>query len=138
MINILLLTLSSEQLVSNLSLANSFDNQLGSGFLTEGDWLILDNASIHQGSEVIPFIEELMEVSGIKLLFLPSYSPELNPCELIFAQIKRYIRTHVQSLEGSLFLHMLLGIAEVTHSDIVNYYNHCIYPKVILPDVTDV
>ena len=47
--------------------------------------VIMDNASFHKGSETA----RLIEASGASLLFLPPYSPELNPIEKDFANIKR-------------------------------------------------
>ena len=47
--------------------------------------VIMDNASFHKGSETAA----LIRASGASLLFLPPYSPELNPIEKDFANIKR-------------------------------------------------
>jgi transposase len=47
--------------------------------------VILDNASFHKGSETV----RLIAATGASLLFLPPYSPELNPIEKDFANIKR-------------------------------------------------
>ena len=47
--------------------------------------VIMDNASFHKGCETAA----LIRASGASLLFLPSYSPELNPIEKDFANIKR-------------------------------------------------
>ena len=47
--------------------------------------VIMDNASFHKGSETA----RLIQGSGASLLFLPPYSPELNPIEKDFANIKR-------------------------------------------------
>ena len=47
--------------------------------------VIMDNASFHKGSEA----GALIRGSGASLLFLPPYSPELNPIEKDFANIKR-------------------------------------------------
>lgn len=47
--------------------------------------VIMDNASFHKGSETTA----LIRASGASLLFLPPYSPELNPIEKDFANIKR-------------------------------------------------
>ncbi len=46
--------------------------------------VIMDNASFHKGSETAALIRG----SGASLLFLPPYSPELNPIEKDFANIK--------------------------------------------------
>ena len=45
----------------------------------------MDNASFHKGAETAA----LVQGSGASLLFLPPYSPELNPIEKDFANIKR-------------------------------------------------
>lgn len=53
--------------------------------LDEKHVVILDNASFHKGRQTA----ELIRNSGASLLFLPPYSPELNPIETDFANIKR-------------------------------------------------
>jgi transposase len=55
------------------------------GHLASGDYLVMDNCGIHAAEATAP---------GVKLAFLPSYSPELNPCELVFAAVKNYLRNH--------------------------------------------
>jgi len=52
--------------------------------LKAGDTVIWDNASFHKGS----CFEEAFEKAGIRLLFLPPYSPDLNPIEQFWAQTK--------------------------------------------------
>jgi len=56
-----------------------------------GDYLVINNASVHGGEESIDIFIDLLEANGIKLIYLPKYSPELNPCELVFNFIKRKI-----------------------------------------------
>ena len=53
--------------------------------LTANDVLILDNAMLHKTSRT----RELIEAAGARLLFLPPYSPDYNPIEHDFANIKR-------------------------------------------------
>ena len=53
--------------------------------LDETHVVIMDNASFHKGSETARLIAQ----TGASLLFLPPYSPELNPIEKDFANIKR-------------------------------------------------
>lgn len=52
--------------------------------------VILDNASFHKGKD----IEELFEKSRINLIYLPPYSPDLNPIEHKWAQLKSKIRKY--------------------------------------------
>ena len=52
--------------------------------------VIMDNCSIHHVQEVT----ELFASTGILLLFLPPYSPDLNPIELTFGYVKGYLKEH--------------------------------------------
>jgi len=58
-----------------------------------GKRLLLDNAAIHHSTHVcrkqgLPTIQETAEAKGITLHYLPPYSPQYNPTELVFAQMK--------------------------------------------------
>ena len=53
-----------------------------------GDVVILDNLGSHKGHQV----RRLIEAQGARLLFLPPYSPDLNPIELAFAKLKAFLR----------------------------------------------
>ncbi len=64
---------------------NTWLSEMLCPLLDDSHVLIMDNASFHKGSET----EALIRGSGASLLFLPSYSPELNPIEKDFANIKR-------------------------------------------------
>jgi len=52
--------------------------------------LVMDNASFHHS----PKIKQLCDDAGVKLVFLPPYSPDLNPIEEFFAQLKKFIKRH--------------------------------------------
>jgi transposase len=56
--------------------------------LTAGQVVIWDNARFHKASE----FEELIEEAGCRLIFLPAYSPDLNPIEQWWAVLKAKIR----------------------------------------------
>ena len=53
-----------------------------------GSVLVLDNARIHTGGT----IERLATGAGCRVLYLPPYSPDLNPIELIWSFVKRQVR----------------------------------------------
>jgi transposase len=57
--------------------------------LDAGDIVILDNLGSHKGDEV----RCLIEARGAQLLFLPPYSPDLNPIEMAFSKLKSPLRT---------------------------------------------
>lgn len=56
--------------------------------LEPGDTVIWDNASVHKSQK----IADAFEAAGINLLFLPPYSPDLNPIEHFWAWLKAWIR----------------------------------------------
>jgi transposase len=56
--------------------------------LKEGDVVIMDNASFHKSLET----RHIIERAGCKLRYLPTYSPDLNPIEKLWARLKKIIR----------------------------------------------
>ena len=56
--------------------------------LSPGDTVILDNLSSHKNEAA----REAVETTGADLLFLPPYSPDLNPIEQVFAKLKHLLR----------------------------------------------
>jgi len=56
--------------------------------LRPGDVVIMDNLGSHRGRDVRRAIRE----AGARLLFLPKYSPDLNPIEQVFAKLKHLLR----------------------------------------------
>jgi len=60
--------------------------------LLQGDTLVLDNASIHGSEDTIYLLDTLLTAAGINMRFLPTYSPELNPAELVFNLLKNKFR----------------------------------------------
>jgi transposase len=56
--------------------------------LTHGDIVVMDNLSSHKK----PAVREAIEATGAALRFLPPYSPDLNPIEMLFAKLKALLR----------------------------------------------
>ena len=76
---------------------------------------------VHRGITLLVCQDHLV----IRMLFLPTYSPELNPCELVFSQVKRYIRAHRNSDEP-LLVDLVMALASVSTQNVLGYYDHCI------------
>lgn len=66
--------------------------------LKPGDVVIMDNLGSHKG----PSVRKAVRSAGAKLLFLPPYSPDLNPIEQVFAKLKLLLRKAAErSLEAT-------------------------------------
>ena len=63
-------------------------------------YIVMDNATFHKRSDIIESIEQ----AGMIVLFLPVYSPDLNPIEHQWAQLKN-IRRREQCDVEELFIH---------------------------------
>ena len=62
--------------------------------LTPGKIIILDNAKVHKSPEIL----DLADSAGCKVVFLPPYSPDLNPIEKFWANLKRAIKSVVRKV----------------------------------------
>ena len=60
--------------------------------LKPGQVVIMDNASFHKSQRT----RELIESVGCRIIFLPPYSPDLNPIEKFWANMKRWIRQQIE------------------------------------------
>jgi transposase len=59
--------------------------------LKPGQVVVMDNASFHKSQKT----RELMKSVGCTLIFLPPYSPDLNPIEKFWANMKRWIKNKI-------------------------------------------
>jgi transposase len=91
--------------------------------LRQGDVVIMDNLSSHKRQR----IRELIEDAGARLVFLPAYSPDLNPIEMVFSKIKQLLRSLACRTRDALWKAMQSVLSQVTPSDAENCYKHCGY-----------
>jgi transposase len=61
--------------------------------LQPGQFVVMDNASFHKSVKT----KELIESVGCKVIFLPPYSPDLNPIEKFWANMKRWIKQRMET-----------------------------------------
>lgn len=57
--------------------------------LSPGDIVICDNLNVHKNAAA----RQAIQACGAELRFLPSYSPDLNPIEMLFAKLKKVVRS---------------------------------------------
>lgn len=91
--------------------------------LREGDIVILDNLSSHKGEDAARLIAK----AGARLLFLPPYSPDLNPIEMAFAKLKEILRQAEARTVDALW-NLIGGIlGNFTPAQCAAYIRHCGY-----------
>jgi transposase len=91
--------------------------------LRPGDVVVLDNL----GSHKVAGVRAAIEAAGCELLYLPPYSPDLNPIENAFSKLKRLPRTvAARTVEG---LWQAIGrlLDEFRPAECRNYFRHCGY-----------
>jgi transposase len=91
--------------------------------LQPGDVVIMDNLSSHKRSRVA----ELIESKKAHLRYLPPYSPDLNPIELVFSKIKQSLRSLAARSRNALWSAMQSVLDTVTANDAANCFRHAGY-----------
>jgi len=94
------------------------------GYLVDGDYLILDNATVHRDSDNLPELITLLDAHNIRIIYLPTYSPELNPAELVFNVLKKHIRN--QPLDSDLWNKITTAFSFISVQSMVEFYNYCL------------
>ena len=91
--------------------------------LRRGQIVVMDNLSVHKSER----IKELIEERGCELLYLPPYSPDLNPIEEAFSKIKRILRKAEARSREALVEAMGKALDAITTHDARGFFEHCGY-----------
>ena len=91
--------------------------------LSKGDLVVMDNLPAHKGDTV----RKLIEAKGAKLLFLPPYSPDLNPIEMAFAKLKALLRKAAERTRDALWSRIGQVLDAFTPQECANYLAHAGY-----------
>jgi transposase len=91
--------------------------------LREGDIIIADNLSAHKAAGV----QEAIAAQGARLLYLPPYSPDLNPIERCWSKIKTCLRAAKARTREALDAAVTYALATVTASDARAWFAHSGY-----------
>jgi transposase len=93
--------------------------------LKPGDVVIMDNLGSHKGKVVRKAIRE----TGARLLFLPKYSPDLNPIEQFFAKIKHWLRQAATRSIEHLTLALKDILENVSSDECTNFFKNSGYER---------
>ena len=91
--------------------------------LRPGQVVVMDNLGAHKGEKV----REMIEGRGCELLYLPPYSPDLNPIEEAFSKIKGFLRQIGARTREALFEAIGKALDTVTTKDAWGFFAHCGY-----------
>ena len=82
--------------------------------------VVMDNLSSHKGSRM----RELVEARGCELVYLPAYSPDLNPIEEAFAKLKALSRKAEARTRETLIEALGKALEAVTANDARGFFEH--------------
>ena len=91
--------------------------------LRPGDVVIMDNLSPHKSAEALSLIQQL----GAEVLFLPAYSPDLNPIEKMWSKLKEFLRSAEARSQPSLIQAIASALETITVQDVINWFAACGY-----------
>lgn len=91
--------------------------------LKEGDFAVLDNLSTHTNTRV----EAAIYQRGAFLLFLPRYSPDMNPIEGAWSKLKAHLRRVAARTANKLDAALAAGLSAITPTDAHGWFAHAGY-----------
>lgn len=91
--------------------------------LHEGQVVVLDGLGAHRSGRV----REIIEGRGCDLVFLPPYSPDLNPIEEAFSKIKNIVRKFGARMREALNEAIAEALSEIKLEDVIGWFSHCGY-----------
>jgi transposase len=91
--------------------------------LRVGDIVVMDNLSPHKSDPTLA----LITMVGAQILFLPPYSPDLNPIEKMWSKIKALLRTAEARTPAELVQAIGQALAQVTAQDALGWFVSCGY-----------
>jgi transposase len=94
--------------------------------LHEGDIVVMDNLSSHK----IAGVAEAIQSIGAKVLYLPPYSPDLNPIEMVFSKLKTLVRKFKLRKVDELWQKLGELCDAFTPEQCKNYFRHAGYEKI--------
>ncbi len=105
----------------NQHVFETFIRQLLLPTLQEGDTLLLDNLPAHHASAVTA----ILRPKRCRVLFLPTYSPDLSPIEEAFAKMKQFLRKARADTFDALLTAIDQALIQVSPDDAIGFFTDC-------------
>lgn len=91
--------------------------------LRRGEILLMDNLSAHKGDQA----QATIEARGVQVIYLPPYSPDLNPIEKCWAKVKTALRAAKARTWDDLVDALRDALLSVSRNDVLAWFAHCGY-----------
>ena len=91
--------------------------------LLHGDIVGMDNLSAHK----VAGVRQAIEAADAQVVYLPPYSPDLNPIELVFSKFKWLVRSAAERTVDGLWRLCGQLLDQFTSTECKNYFHHCGY-----------
>lgn len=91
--------------------------------LRPGDVVVMDNLSVHK----VTGIEAAIVAAGAELVYLPPYSPDLNPIEACWSKVKAWMRKQAARTRDVLEDALTEAFDRISGHDILGWFKHCGY-----------
>jgi transposase len=91
--------------------------------LRPGDVVVMDNLAAHK----VAAVRETVEAAGATVLYLPPYSPDLNPIEKMWSKVKQLLRSAAARTKDALEAAIAAALAAVTADDCRGWFESCGY-----------
>jgi transposase len=101
----------------------AYVSQILAPSLRPGDKVIMDNLSPHKDDLSLCLIKQ----AGAEVVFLPAYSPDLNPIEKMWSKVKNALRTAEARTQDALTEAIGSALANITRQDAINWFASCGY-----------
>lgn len=101
----------------------TFASQILGPTLYNGDTVIWDNLPAHK----MQHVRRIIEGYGAHVIFLPPYSPDLNPIELLWSKLKQLIRGFAPKTKRAFNKAFDFALEKITSEDLQSWFKHCGY-----------
>jgi transposase len=108
---------------TNTKVFQSYVREILVPTLRPGDIVVMDNLGAHKNENTLA----LITAAGAQTRFLPAYSPDLNPIELMWSKVKASLRAAEARSHQALLQAIAQALRAVTADDARNWFAHCGY-----------
>jgi transposase len=123
--------MSLEGMVATMTVEAATDGDVFEAFLEQvlcqklkaGDVVVMDNLSVHK----IDRVRELIEGAHARLLYLPPYSPDVNPIEKAWSKFKQFLRSAKARTAEALDQAVTAALETITAENAKAWFRHCGY-----------